>query len=64
MVLFLPPLILPYITPNLLHASDVELLLPILQDSKLWRETGRWKKYGKELFSLNDRKKNLYYFAF
>ncbi len=32
-----------------------ELLLPALQPSELWEETGRWQKYGKELMRLKDR---------
>ena len=32
-----------------------ELLLPALQPSELWEETGRWQKYGKELMRLRDR---------
>jgi len=32
-----------------------ELLLPALQPSELWEETGRWQKYGKELVRLRDR---------
>ncbi len=32
-----------------------ELLLPALQPSELWEETGRWQQYGKELMRLRDR---------
>ena len=32
-----------------------ELLLPILQPEELWRESGRWEAYGKELMRLKDR---------
>ncbi|MBI3598799.1 MAG: proline--tRNA ligase [Nitrospirae bacterium] len=32
-----------------------ELLLPALQPSELWEETGRWQQYGKELIRLRDR---------
>ena len=35
--------------------SAEELLLPALQPSELWEETGRWQKYGKELIRLRDR---------
>ena len=33
-----------------------ELFLPALTPSELWKETGRWKEYGKEMFKLKDRK--------
>jgi prolyl-tRNA synthetase len=32
-----------------------ELSLPILMPSELWVESGRWEKYGKELFRQKDR---------
>ncbi len=32
-----------------------ELLMPILQPSELWQESGRWDAYGKELMRLKDR---------
>jgi len=33
-----------------------ELLMPALQPSDLWMESGRWDKYGPELMRLKDRK--------
>ena len=36
-------------------AGCQELLLPILMPAELWKETGRWEKYGKELFRQKDR---------
>lgn len=33
----------------------VEVLLPTLQQSELWEETGRWHAYGPELFRIKDR---------
>ena len=33
-----------------------ELLLPALTPADLWRESGRWDKYGPELIRLKDRK--------
>ncbi|UOQ47840.1 proline--tRNA ligase [Gracilibacillus caseinilyticus] len=33
----------------------VEMLMPALQPSELWKETGRWDSYGRELMRLNDR---------
>ncbi len=32
-----------------------EVLLPIMQPSELWKETGRWSVYGAEMFRLKDR---------
>ena len=37
------------------QAGGMELMLPIIQPSELWLESGRWNVYGKELFRLNDR---------
>lgn len=36
-------------------AGAQELLLPIVMPSELWKETGRWGYYGKELLRLKDR---------
>ena len=32
-----------------------ELLMPATQPSELWKESGRWDKYGPELLRMNDR---------
>lgn len=32
-----------------------ELLMPILQPAEVWKESGRWDVYGKELMRLKDR---------
>jgi prolyl-tRNA synthetase len=37
------------------RAGAQELLLPILSPAELWRESGRWDEYGKELMRLKDR---------
>ncbi len=37
------------------RAGAQEVLLPMVQPAELWRETGRWNKYGKELLRLKDR---------
>ncbi|SPT68237.1 Proline--tRNA ligase [Anaerobiospirillum thomasii] len=36
----------------------IEVSMPVVQPSELWRESGRYEKYGPELCRLNDRKKN------
>jgi prolyl-tRNA synthetase len=36
-------------------AGGVELLMPALQPSELWKESGRWGTYGPELMRMNDR---------
>ncbi|MDX8398364.1 MAG: proline--tRNA ligase [Mariprofundaceae bacterium] len=37
------------------RAGAQELLLPMVQPSELWQQSGRWDKYGKELLRFNDR---------
>ena len=37
------------------HAGAQELLMPIASPAELWKETGRWDYYGKELLRLKDR---------
>ena len=36
-------------------AGAQELLLPVLHPATLWRETGRWNEYGKEMLRVKDR---------
>ena len=33
----------------------LEILMPAIQPSELWKESGRWDKYGPELLRLTDR---------
>jgi prolyl-tRNA synthetase len=37
------------------RAGAIELLMPFVLPSELWKESGRWEKYGKELLRLKDR---------
>jgi len=37
------------------EAGALETLLPMVQPGELWEESGRWKKYGKELLRFKDR---------
>ncbi len=37
------------------RAGAQEVLMPIASPAELWRETGRWDYYGKELFRFKDR---------
>lgn len=37
------------------RAGAQELLLPMVQPADLWRESGRWEKYGPELLRFQDR---------
>ncbi|MDO8520254.1 MAG: proline--tRNA ligase [Deltaproteobacteria bacterium] len=39
-------------------AGAQEVLLPIVIPSELWKETGRWQEYGKELLRFKDRHEN------
>lgn len=36
-------------------AGAQEMLMPILTDAELWRESGRWSAYGPELMRVTDR---------
>ena len=36
-------------------AGAIEMLMPSIQPAELWIESGRWKKYGKELLRIRDR---------
>ena len=36
-------------------AGAVEVLMPSVQPGEIWQESGRWKKYGKELLRFKDR---------
>ncbi|WP_026842076.1 proline--tRNA ligase [Citrifermentans bremense] len=38
------------------RAGAIELLMPAVQPAELWKESGRWEFYGKELLRFNDRK--------
>ena len=37
------------------RAGAIELLMPVVQPAELWRETGRFQKYGPELLRVKDR---------
>jgi len=37
------------------RAGAQELLMPMVQPADLWRESGRWQKYGSELLRFTDR---------
>ncbi len=37
------------------RAGAVELLMPTLQSAKIWRESGRYEAYGKEMLRITDR---------
>jgi len=37
------------------RAGCQEVLLPLVQPADLWRETGRWDLYGRELLRMKDR---------
>ncbi len=37
------------------RAGALEVLMPSVQPADLWKETGRWDYYGKELLRFNDR---------
>ncbi len=37
------------------RAGGIEVLLPVLQPSDLWKESGRWTDYGEDLCRFKDR---------
>ena len=37
------------------NVGAVELLMPAVQPSELWHESGRWEQYGPELLRITDR---------
>ena len=37
------------------RAGAIELLMPNVQPSELWQESGRWEQYGPELLRVTDR---------
>src|SRR6516225_11697503 len=37
------------------RAGAIELLMPTIQPADLWRESGRYEAYGKEMLRINDR---------
>ena len=41
-------------------AGAQEVLMPILQPSELWHQSGRWNDYGPELMRFNDRHDHAY----
>ena len=43
------------IREELNRAGCLEVLMPMVQPADLWKETGRWEEYGKELLRLQDR---------
>jgi prolyl-tRNA synthetase len=37
------------------RAGALELIMPTVQPAELWKESGRWSKYGPELLRIRDR---------
>ena len=37
------------------RAGALELCMPTVQPAELWKESGRWSKYGPELLRFKDR---------
>jgi prolyl-tRNA synthetase len=37
------------------RSGALEILMPTIQPSELWQESGRWNQYGPQLLRLNDR---------
>jgi len=45
------------------RAGAQELNMPVVQPAELWKESGRWELYGKELLRFRDRKDSEYCLA-
>ncbi len=43
------------IREEMVRAGAQEVLLPAIQPAELWKESGRWEIYGKELLRIRDR---------
>src|SRR5262249_13184793 len=37
------------------RAGAIEMLMPTIQSAELWRESGRYEDYGKEMLRIKDR---------
>ena len=37
------------------RVGALEILMPAIQPAELWKESGRWDKYGPELLRISDR---------
>ena len=45
------------------RAGGLELLMPAVQPSELWQESGRWEQYGPELLRIRDRHRRKFCFG-
>jgi prolyl-tRNA synthetase len=45
------------------RAGAMEMLMPAVQPKELWKETGRWDKFGNELLKIRDRKEQEFVFG-
>src|SRR5690348_11982116 len=45
------------------RAGAMEMLMPAVQPKELWKETGRWDKFGSELLKIRDRKEQEFVFG-
>lgn len=45
------------------RAGALEVLMPAVQPSELWEESGRWNQYGPELLRITDRHKREFCFG-
>src|SRR6516162_7065795 len=47
------------------RSGAIELLMPTIQPAELWRESGRYEAYGKEMLRIRDRHhREMLYFSF
>ena len=43
------------------NSGSIELLMPSVQPSKLWEDSGRWDVFGPQMLKIKDRHDNNYY---
>ena len=46
------------IVEEMMKAGSIEILMPIIQPSNIWKISGRFKNYGLEIFKFKDRRNN------
>ena len=45
------------------RAGAIELMMPLINPAELWKETGRWEKYGPNMLRMKDRHERDFLFA-
>src|SRR6266481_10202963 len=45
------------------RSGAIELLMPTIQSAELWRESGRYEAYGKEMLRIRDRHERVLHYG-